>query len=221
MAEQSAQDRMAALAAKRAESSGVAPGKSGIPPARAKSNARLATAGASVVSFAAMVVAMGPLTAGADNGVVTGDVTDDSTTVGEAAIAATVQTPPPNVVIEVVPNYVAADGSPLPDPDIPTELAFDDPAFAADEPVPATEAAAPAVAARPTTAPPAAAAPAPAPVDPAPASPTTAAPATEPPVTAAPATAPPVTAAPVTAAPTPEVPPATEPPAPPKSGASG
>jgi hypothetical protein len=174
---------------------------------------RIATAGASIVSFAAMVVAMGPLTGGG------GETTTDTAPVDDTIPTTTPPPSQPNVVIEVVPNYVAADGSEAP----PDALAAVDETAnvgANDELTPAGQTPA-AVSAPvqaptqatpvPTTAPAAVPAAGPAP---------TAAPATTPPTTAAPATAPPTTVAPLPPPP-PTAPPATAPPPPPKSDASG
>lgn len=173
------------------------------------STIRVATAGASIVSFAAMVVAMGPLTISSQEVAASEDGDTDSSPV--------IPEPPRDVVIEVIPNYVPADAPLLAltdeaaDQDRETPAAAGvpsgaSPATASTEPVtarPATAAAQPAVAAVPTSAPPAAQPPA------------TVAPVTAPPTTAAPATQPPTTATPTTAAP------ATQPPPPPKSDKSG
>ncbi len=171
---------------------------------------RLATAGASIVSFAAMVVAMGPLTG-------SGDETSAEPAPADDPVPST--TPPPtqpNVVIEVVPNYVSADGSAVP----PAELA------ATEETVnlgTTSESSAPQATTQAPTAAPTQATPVPTTIPapagapnqatPAPtAAPTTAAPAP----TVAPTTAaPPPTAAPTTTAPPPTAAPTTAPPAPP------
>ncbi len=164
---------------------------------------RLATAGASIVSFAAMVVAMGPLTGSGDEAATEPAPADDT-------VPTTIPPPTqPNVVIEVVPNYVSADGSAQP----PEQLAATDETANADT---SSETLTPrattqAPASVPTTAPAATVAPT--------AAPTTAPAATVAP-TAAPTTAAPTTAAPTTAAPTTAVP-TTAAPAPPRSDASG
>jgi len=235
MTEQSQQDRLAALASRRpspakkpspAEPVDAAPSVPVQSPAAVQSPprswrpstpspARLATAGASLVSFAAMVVAMGPLTADAAEDVQAEPTVDDI-----PDTEATVPTQP-QVVIEVIPNYVSADGTPL----AADELAFTSDEISEDQRASLESATSP-VQAQPAgqsqQAPPAAAAPAPAPA--------AAAPVTAPPVAAAPVTAP-VTAPPATApvtAPPATAPPATAPPAaapqptpPPRSGASG
>jgi hypothetical protein len=168
-----------------------------------------------------MVVAMGPLTTGAVESIEAQSAAEEPVDDGPLAPE------PPQVVIEVVPNYVGLDGEPL----TPEELAFVtnelDPI---DGEVPAAStdpAAVPPAATAPAAAPAGAGTPAPTTAAPAAtptAAPTTAAaaPTTAPPATAAPATAPPTTAAPVTAPPTTAAP-ATAPPttAPPRSGASG
>ncbi len=170
-----------------------------------------------------MVVAMGPLTVDAAESADTDPLALaplDLTTAPPAA---------PQVVVEVIPNYVSADGTPL----TAEELAFisDLPAEAADAerisdppssvPPAAVQSAVPAPAASnaPTANAPAAA-PTTAPVA-APAA--TAAPAVAAPLTTvAPAVAAPTTAAPPTAAPTTAAPaPAPQPTPPPRSEASG
>ncbi len=235
MTEQSQQDRLAALAARRpkpeAKPSPTDPAADGAELAtetahrswrpKAPSTTRVAATGASMVSFAAMLVAMGPLTSAEAESADAAPVTEDALN--------TPVVPPtqPQVVIEVIPNYVSADGTPL----TPEELAFvmnESAVEPVDESEQATVAAAPAsqdttaqpAATNPPAAPAAAPAqaPAPAPATAAPVTPTptTAAPAAAP-ATAAPAAAAPATAAPTTAAPAPA--PAETPP--PRSGASG
>ena len=244
MTEQSQADRLAALSSRRpsaaktsspseptvtAPSAPAAPATpvqpAGDPPAgrswrpKAPSTTRLATTGASLVSFAAMVVAMGPLTADAAEEAQAEPAVED---IPDIAV-----TPPtqPQVVIEVIPNYVSADGTPLSADELtfsgeetPDELAAtiepgapsvqDQPVSTSQQaaPVAATPAPAPAATPPPTVA----AAPAAAPEATAP--PATAPPATAPPATAPPATAPPVTAPPATAP---------QPTPPPRSEASG
>lgn len=236
MTEQSQQERLAALAARRKDgasgstetpSAPAQPAASAtlkpeaepvrpIPRPKAPSTTRLATAGASLVSFAAMVVAMGPLTASAAEEALAEPVIEDPLPSEAAAPVA------PQVVLEVIPNYVAPDGTPL----TPEQLAAlldgapEDQEGEADPLAPAADPvapAAPATPARPAT-PAKPAAPAPAPVA-APAAPT---PATAPPATASPATASPVTAPPATVPPTTAAPaPAPAPTPPPRSDASG
>ena len=60
-----------------------------------------------------MIVAMGPLTAGADD-----HQSDSGVASGDGLGANPTPPTPPSVVVEVVPNYVAADGSPLPASDL-------------------------------------------------------------------------------------------------------
>jgi hypothetical protein len=182
---------------------------------------RVVATGVSVVSFAAM--AMGPLT---DQTVETTGA--DDAQVDAAAVDPTIaQVPavPPEVVVEVIPNYIAVseDGTPLPagmllpdgtpaapadpaDPGAPVELLGEEVqhVLAANAaPAGTVAAAAPAATAAPATAAPA----------------ETPATTTPPQTTQAPATtaAPTTTAAPATTAP----PAATNPPPPPKSEASG
>jgi hypothetical protein len=228
MTEQSQSDRLAALASRRPSApktaipseptatvpSGPTP-PVGDPPSdrswrpKAPSTTRLATTGASLVSFAAMVVAMGPLTVDAAEDAQTEPSVED---IPDVAV-----TPPtqPQVVIEVIPNYVSADGTPLTADELtfsavgtPDELA----ATIEPEPVPVQDQ--PVLTNQQST--PAAATPAPAPAA-APAPPASAPPATAPPATAPPVTAPPATAPPVTAPPTTTPPPTP----PPRSDASG
>jgi hypothetical protein len=185
---------------------------------------RVATAGASVLSFAAMVVAMGPLTGNGEEAA-TDDAPADDT-------LPTTNPPPtqPNVVIEVVPNYVAADGSAVPpdqlaatdeviDPSLATDPAAEtltaDPSLAGPTPAPSVEPVQAPASTVPTAAPTAAPTTAP----PATAAPTTAAPATPAPTVAPTTAAPAPTAAPTTAPPA-TAPPTTAPP-PPRSSASG
>jgi hypothetical protein len=186
---------------------------------------RVVATGVSVVSFAAMAMAMGPLTT---QTVETAD--GDDAQVDAAAVDPTIaQVPavPPEVVVEVIPNYIAVseDGTLLPAgvllPDgtlaapantgAPVELPDEETqqVLAANAaPAGTVAAAAPTATAAPPTAPPATSA-----------TPKAAAPA----ATAAPkAVAPAATAAPATAAPaTTAAPAATNPPPPPKSEASG
>jgi hypothetical protein len=185
---------------------------------------RVAAAGISVFSFAAMTLAMGPLTAQvntADEGEVD-DATADPTT-------AQVPSATSGVVVEVIPRYLAMteDGVPLPEgtllPDGTlasategTEVVPDELTDIAGSELAATPTIAAPVGTTPIAAPVATAAPAAAPATAAPSA--TAAPtATAAPATAAPATAAPATAAPVTTA----APAATNPPPPPKSEPSG
>lgn len=194
------------------------------------SPARMAAAGASVVSFAAMVVAMGPLTAQADGA---GDAGEDE--VDELAFAAdssstTLVAPVPNVVVEVIPNYVEVPADQLLDGEAPVGTEVEGLVAEGTEPelvVPSSpQSVSPKSAAPSASTPPATSAPTAAPT---PAAPTPAAPAA--PTPAAPATtvAPAPTAAPTTAAPAPTAPPTTaapapaptNPPPPPKSDKSG
>ncbi len=242
MTETSTQDRLAALAARRAQSAPTAepePVAATVRSARLTkpSMTRVATTGTSLVSFVAMVVAMGPLTAEASQN-------DEPPEPVTGELSSSVVPTPTEVVIEVVPNYVHPDGTPL----TPEELAFvTDPTSidrtlaeptvvgavdAAGTPPPSAAATPGSTAATPGTTPSAgrtAAPPAPAPtpagtattaapaaVAPAPAAAPAPAPAAPLP-TAAPVTAPTTTAPPPTAAPT--TAPATTPP--PRSQASG
>jgi hypothetical protein len=218
MSELSQAERIAAIKAKRAAAAADKAVDAVQPVAAAPSSSRqitltkptpqrVAAAGVSVVSFAAMTMAMGPLSATANT--VNEDAVDDEVadpTVAEVPRATS------GVVVEVVPHYLAmtADGTPLPEGTLlpdgtlataaePAELVPNELSVAGSELT-----AAPAATAAP--APAATAAPAPA---------ATAAPATTaaPVATAAPA----ATAAPVTAA----APAATNPLPPPKSEASG
>lgn len=228
MTDQSQQDRLAALTARtpkpKAAAAPAEPTATQEPASRAwrpkvPSATRVAATGASMVSFAAMMVAMGPLTATEAETAGAEPVVEDPFDAGG--------TPPtqPEVVIEVIPNYVSADGTPL----TPEELAFvtnaaptdpigeapqasdsATPASPDSQTQPATASSPAAPAAAPVTVAPATAAPAAAPTTAVPA----AAPATAAPATAAPA---PVTAAPTTAPPAPA--PAETPP--PRSDASG
>jgi hypothetical protein len=210
------------------------------------SASRSVAAGASAVSFAAMVVAMGPVfeaTTGSETATSGDPAATDSGIAGEQpapAPSVDIQTSPvdQNGTAQLLPS---ADGSLVADPSLDAVPRTGDPANPAANPAAGGAAAA-------ATAPPAAPAPAPAdgggqasdnggnaaapqptappqsaaPTSPAPsAAPTTAAPATPPP-TAGPTTAAPTTAAPTTAAPTtpaPTQPPPTTPP--PTSGGSG
>lgn len=159
---------------------------------------RVATGGASVVSFAAMVVAMGPLLQQAET--TTGASAADAssaTSVVEPGAAIPV---PPAVSIEVTAPPLVEPGQTRPDVGAAVTLA---PVSAETAPVPApasTAVAAPVTAAPTSTAPPA-----------------TQPPATEPPATAPVTSAPPATATPTTApapaaAPTTTAPPTTAPP---------
>ncbi len=196
------------------------------------SPARMAATGASVVSFAAMVVAMGPLASSA------GDDSDgsseDALAFAEGTSGSVAAPVTPNVVVEVIPNYVEVPATleeltgvdRAEDANGAVPLAADGPgldtadpnvvAGPASQPVPVSplpKSAAPTAAAPPATVAPAAAPVAPPTTTQAAPAPTAAAPApTAPPTTAAPApTAPPTTAAPA---------PTTAPP-PPKSEKSG
>jgi len=212
MTDPSQSDRLAALAARspKPKSAPPAPAPASAAPASdpsgwswrptPPSTTRVAATGASLVSFAAMVVAMGPLTAEGAESVADEPLTDASFDTSVAPPAE------PEVVVEVIPNYVTPDGRPLtpeelalvlsgpavslaPTPDDSSLEASSTPAAQPAPPAaaPAAPANAPAPAATPTTAPPAA--PAAAVADP-PAAPVTAPPATAPPATAAPAPAP-------------------------------
>ena len=104
MADSAREERLAALAARR----GTA-GSASTPAASTSNRAtRVVATGTSVVSFAGMVLAMGPLTAGAEEALPTEEPLDD-TQLGPLLI----EPPSPEVVIEVVPNYVTPDGAPL------------------------------------------------------------------------------------------------------------
>ena len=237
MTELTPQQRIAALKARRAPASpndaqedsvvaaDVAPASAAkekhsqpraMPMPKAPSPTRLAATGVSLVSFGAMVVAMGPLTADAQVETVEAPIDEQ--------VAATA-TPPtqPNVVIEVIPNYVET----TPTSELNSIEAAKLAAGTEQTPLPSAETSAPAPTASATAAAPVAAPVAAAPVVAAPAP--TAAPAAAPTPTAAPAptapaaTAPPATAAPITVAPTTAAPAPTAPPAtpPPRSTASG
>lgn len=202
---------------------------------------RTVATGASAVSFAAMVVAMGPLFEGAGDGETP---TGGDPASGDPAPASSGEQPAPAPSVAIQTAVVdPATAALLPPADgVPATGPAPDPQATADQTNPAVDLP-PAQAAAATTAPPATAAPAPAPAagdgtpqataapqtaapaTPAPpaaptAAPTTAAPATPAP-TAAPATAAPTTAPPT--APAPTQPPTTAAPAtpPPSSGGSG
>ncbi len=192
MTDQSQQDRLAALAARKSKPATPPPpvaseaAAATAEPSRRSwrptkpSTTRVAATSASLVSFAAMVVAMGPLTANAAETASAESVVEDPFDSGAV--------PPtqPQVVIEVIPNYVSADGTPL-TPDelalVTNELLAADPADLATgaassldtstqqaDPASAPAPTAPATAAAtPTTAPPVATAPAAAPATAAPA----------------------------------------------------
>ena len=214
MADLTPEQRIAALRAKRAADPEPATPEPATPGVRRHrlprpSATRAAAAGASLVSFAAMVVAMGPLTVTAEQPASEpGPSANDGTEPTEAPPAGS------SVVIEVIPNYVGADGLPLAltdgstAPDIAvhgSSTTIAGSGSAEQAAVDQVTTASPAIqsqAAPPTTASVAAA--------PITAAPVAAAPVTAPAATAAPTTAPPVTAAPTTA-----------PPPPPKSDASG
>lgn len=195
MSEPTQAERLAALQAKRA------------PTPRAErdtnpSTQRVVAAGVSVVSFAAITLAMGPLTApsetvdaGADNVI----ASDDG-----VALSTTAQVPEalPDVVVEVVPHYVPVteDGTPL-----PADMLQDDGTLADAPPV------APATTVAPTDAVPTTSA-------------ATATTSVAEPAAATPTTAPTTTGAPASiAAPTTVAAPTTTaaPPPPPRSEASG
>ncbi len=187
---------------------------------------RVAAAGVSVFSFAAMTLAMGPLTAQVN--------TDDEGEVDDATADPTSAEVPPatsGVVVEVIPRYLAMteDGVPLPEgtllPDGTLARATEGTDIVPDE---LTDVAGAELTATPTTAAPVGTEPIAATVGtaaPAAAPTATAAPAAASTATAAPATtaAPVATAAPATTAPpaTTAAPAATNPPPPPKSEASG
>lgn len=216
MTEPTQNDRLAALAARRAERADstvelpaagpTGPVQQTTPTRRVRlpSTTRLATAGASAVSFAAMVVAMGPLTATTDAGAAPAESGETEAPqlsnpaapgvnfdVGTSSVDPGIAPGDPLATAPVAPadstaaadpsaTSTAAGAAPAP---VPTAA----PAGTTPTIKPATGAtAAPGTAAPPATAPPAV---------PPTAAPTTAPPVTAPPATAAPTTAPPTTAA--------------------------
>ncbi len=232
-------ERITALKARQVENTAETPpvSETTLTPARSSrgdlvkaltpSGTRLATAGASAVSFAAMVVAMGPLTA--QPAVPAEAPSSPETTAPNTAPPPTA----PRVVVEVIPNFVLPEDIVVPVADQTTDSNIDgdqpgDPltfpdagppnsesgANAATAPAPTVAPAQPAAAPKPATAPaPTAAAPA------APAPTAAPAPAATAPPAPAPTAAPAVTAPPAPA-PTNPPPPVTEAP-PPRSEASG
>ena len=227
MTEQSTEERLAALRARRAGSQAAttvpqddapspppdAPAERSARRSSRPTTMRVATAGTSIVSFAAMVAAMGPLTADAQASEApsTSEIDD-----------ATLSPPPttPEVIVEVIPNYITID------PTTTTPQELDDrvpPALGlSDGSPPADLAVTPSPGPAAVPAAPVPGAPAPAPAAPTP----TAAPAATPAPTApAPAPTPAPTAPPApppaTTPPPPPPPPVTVPPPPPTSQASG
>jgi len=203
MSESDQQARLAALAARKAQKSPAADNRAASTPQPAAtgkrsvtvgvpSTARICATAASTASFAAMVVAMGPLIAEAEREA-DGPPAD--------VLAGTVATPTtPSVAVSIAPALLQTP---------PTTAANDPLAFAAS----VVTQPAPAPSQQPAQQPVQTAAPAPAPT-PAPTAPS-------PSPSAAPTSAaPPPTTAPTTAAPPPPPPQNTVPP-PPKSGASG